>query len=195
MSLNWTAETRTEEGKGASRRLRHTGRVPAIIYGAGKDAVSVSFIAKDVKKAFENSDTFNSVLTIDVQGGASESVVVKDVQRQPATGEVAHIDLQRAGAENKLVKKIPLNFFGQASAPGVKQGGHMSFLQATVEVSCLAKDLPTKVDVDVSSMEAGTSMRLSELDMPEGVSVTALSHGNSDYDQAVVNIGKPKRKS
>jgi large subunit ribosomal protein L25 len=194
MSQNWTAEIRTEEGKGASRRLRHAGRVPAIIYGAGKDAVSVSFLAKDVKKSFQDNDTYNSVLNIDVQGGTAESVVVKDVQRHPATGEVSHIDLQRAGADNKLVKKVPLNFIGQAVAPGVKLGGLMSFLQATVEVSCVAKDLPTKIDVDVSNMEAGSSMRLSELTMPEGVAITALSHGNTDYDQSVVNISKPKRK-
>ena len=194
MSLNWTAEIRTEEGKGASRRLRHAGKVPAIIYGAGKDAVSVSFSANEVKKAFAIEETFNSVLNIDVQGGNSESVVVKDVQRNPATGAVAHVDLQRAGADNKLVKRVPLNFTGTSSAPGVKLGGLMSFLQSTVEVSCVAKNLPTKINVDVSSMEAGTSMRLSELTLPEGVVITALTHGNTDYDQAVVNIGKPKRK-
>ncbi|BCN92659.1 50S ribosomal protein L25 [Thiomicrorhabdus immobilis] len=194
MSQNWTAEIRTEEGKGASRRLRHAGKVPAIIYGAGKDAVSVSFAGNFIKKAFQDNDNFNTVLTVEVAGGASESCVVKDVQRHPATGEVSHIDFQRAGTENKLTKKIPLNFVGKAIAPGVKAGGLMSFLQSTVEVSCLAKDLPTKLDVDVSSMEAGTSMRLSELTVPAGVIITALSHGNADYDQAVVNIGKPKRK-
>ncbi|WP_040726186.1 50S ribosomal protein L25/general stress protein Ctc [Thiomicrorhabdus sp. Kp2] len=194
MSQNWTAEIRTEEGKGASRRLRNTGKVPAIIYGAGKDAVSVSFSGNFIKKAFQNNDNFNSVLTVDVTGGESESCVVKDIQRHPSTGEVSHIDLQRAGANNKLTKKVPLNFVGQAKSPGVKLGGLMSFLQATVEVSCLAKDLPTKIDVDVSAMNAGTSMRLSQLVMPEGVILTALSHGNADYDQAVVNIGAPKRK-
>ena len=193
MSQNWTAEIRTEEGKGASRRLRHAGKVPAIIYGAGKDAVSVAFAENFVKKAFENNDNFNSVLTIDVTGGTTESCVVKDIQRHPATGEVSHIDFQRAGADNKITKKVPLNFIGQEVAAGVKAGGLMSFLQATVEVSCLAKDLPTKLDVDVSSMEAGTSMRLSELALPAGVVITALSHGNADYDQSVVNIGKSKR--
>jgi len=194
MSQNWTAEIRTEEGKGASRRLRNTGKVPAIIYGAGQDAVSVSISGNFVKKAFQNSDNFNTVLTVDVNGGATESCVVKDIQRHPSTGEVSHIDLQRAGADNKLIKKVPLQFVGQAKAPGVKLGGLMSFLQSTVEVSCLAKDLPTKIEVDVSAMEASTSMRLSQLVMPEGVIITALSHGNADYDQAVVNIGAPKRK-
>jgi len=194
MSQNWTANIRTEEGKGASRRLRHAGLVPAIIYGAGKDAVSVSFPLNFVKKAFENDDNFNTVLTIDVDGGSSETCVVKDIQRHPSTGDVFHIDFQRAGEENKLVKKVPLTFSGQDVAPGVKAGGLMSFLQSTVEVSCLAKDLPTKIDVDVSSMEAGTSMRLSELTVPAGVVITALSHGNADYDQAVVNIGKAKNR-
>ncbi|WP_029406839.1 50S ribosomal protein L25/general stress protein Ctc [Thiomicrorhabdus sp. Milos-T2] len=193
MSQNWTAEIRTEEGKGASRRLRHAGKVPAIIYGAGQDAVSVSFAENFVKKAFENNDNFNSVLTIDVAGGTTESCVVKDIQRHPATGEVSHIDFQRASTDNLLTKKVPLNFVGEAVSPGVKAGGLISYLQATVEVSCLAKDLPTKLTVDVSSMQAGTSMRLSELALPEGVVITALSHGNADYDQSVVNIGKSKR--
>lgn len=194
MSQNWTAEIRTEEGKGASRRLRHAGRVPAIIYGANKDAVSVSFADNFIKKAFSDNDNFNTVLTIDVNGAEPETCVVKDIQRHPSTGLVSHIDLQRAGT-TKLTKKVPLTFTGQESAPGVKLGGLMSFLQSTVEVSCLAADLPTKINVDVSAMEAGTSMRLSELTMPEGVSITALSHGNTDYDQSVVNIGKAKRSA
>ncbi|MBF6058300.1 MULTISPECIES: 50S ribosomal protein L25 [Thiomicrorhabdus] len=192
MSQSWKAVIRKEEGKGASRRLRNAGQVPAIIYGDNKDAVSVAFGGHFIKHAFENVDVFNTILDVDVEGQA-ESCVVKDVQRHPATGAVAHIDLQRAGS-NRLTKKIPLNFVGKNVAPGVKAGGLMSFLQATVEVRCLAKDLPTAIKVDVSKMQAGESMRLSELSMPEGVILTALSHGNSDYDQSVVNISKPKRK-
>ncbi len=192
MSQNWTASIRTEEGKGASRRLRHANKIPAIIYGAGKEAVSVALTANFVKHAFEDVSVFNTVLTIDVEGGNTETCVVKDVQRHPATGDVFHIDFQRA-ADNVLVKKVPLNFVGKEVAPGVKAGGMISFLQSTVEVSCVAKDLPTEIKVDVSKMEAGSSLRLSELIMPEGVRITALSHGNTDYDQAVVNIGKAKR--
>ena len=194
MSQNWTAEIRTEEGKGASRRLRRAGKVPAIIYGGDKPAVSVSFTGNFVAHAFDNKDMFNTVVTVDVQGGEAEQVVVKDMQRHPATNEIAHMDLQRAGENNLITKKVPLNFTGKAVAPGVKMGGLMSFLQPSVEVRCLAKDLPASIGVDVSAMEAGTSLRLSELTMPEGVILTALTHGNTDYDQAVVNIGKPKRK-
>ena len=194
MSQNWTAEIRTEEGKGASRRLRHAGKVPAIIYGGDTDAASIALSANEVKKSFQDNDTYNTVLNVEIAGGNTEAVVVKDVQRHPATGDVMHIDFQRAGADNKLVKKVPLNFTGKEQAPGVKLGGLMTYLQSAVEVSCLAKDLPTKIDVDVSGMEAQTSLRLSQLTLPEGVAITALSHGNTDYDQAVVNISKPKRK-
>ncbi|MDX1347173.1 MAG: 50S ribosomal protein L25 [Thiomicrorhabdus chilensis] len=194
MGQNWTAEIRTEEGKGASRRLRHAGKVPAIIYGADKDAVSIAFAGNFIKHAFENADLFNSVLTIDVAGGETENCVVKDIQRHPATGDVSHIDLQRAGDKTYITKDVPFNFTGKSKAPGVKMGGMMTILQPTVEIRCLAKDLPTAITVDVSTMEAGASLRLSELALPEGVVITALTHGNTDYDQSVVNITKPKRK-
>ena len=194
MGSNWTAEIRTEEGKGASRRLRHAGKVPGIVYGGDKAAVSVSFDGNFIAHAFDNKDMFNTIITLDVNGGETESVVVKDMQRHPATNVVSHIDLQRASGDMVITKKVPLAFEGKAVAPGVKMGGLMSFLQPSVEVRCAAKDLPASIKVDVSKMEAGTSLRLSELQMPEGVILTALTHGNTDYDQAVVNIGKPKRK-
>lgn len=194
MSQNWTAEIRSNEGKGASRRLRREGKVPAIIYGADQDAVSVALSSNFIKHAFENADIFNTVLTVDVQGGNSENCVVKDIQRHPATGDVSHVDLQRTDDKRVITKDVPFTFSGKAKAPGVKMGGMMTILQPTVEIRCLAKHLPTSINVDVSAMEAGSSLRLSELQLPEGVSITALSHGNSDYDQAVVNITKPKRK-
>ena len=190
---NWTANIRTEEGKGASRRLRHANLVPAIIYGAGKDAVSVSLAGNFVKKQFEDDAVYNTVLNIDVEGGNTETCVVKDIQRHPATGAVFHIDFQRA-ADNILVKKVPVTFIGEEVSPGVKAGGGISYLQSTIEVSCVAKNLPTVITVDVSEMEAGTSLRLSGLKLPKGVSITALSHGNTDYDQSVVNIGQPKKR-
>lgn len=192
MSHIWTAEIRTDEGKGASRRLRHANKVPAVVYGAGKDAVSISLTANEVKRALENPAMFNTVLTLEIEGGETETCVIKDMQRHPASGEAFHIDFQRA-AGNVLVKKVPLTFLGNADAPGVKAGGLMALLQSAVEVSCVAKDLPTTLNVDVSTMEEGASMRLSEIVLPKGVSLTALSHGSSDYDQSIVNIGKAKR--
>jgi len=192
MSQVWTAELRTEEGKGASRRLRHTGKIPAIIYGAGQDAKSITLASNFVERQFMEVDNFNTVLTIDINGDA-ENVVVKDVQRHPATGVVSHIDFQRINATDYIVKRVPFVFEGAEVSPGVKMGGLMSFMQQTVEIRCLGKDLPNAIVVDVSKMEDGTNMRLSELAIPEGVSIVALTHGNSDYDQAVVGISKVKR--
>lgn len=193
MSQVWTAEVRSTEGKGASRRLRHTGKVPAIIYGADKDAVSVTFEGNFVKKALEDMDVYNSVLTVEVTGGKKENVIIKDLQRHPARSDVMHIDMQRVTDKSRITKRIPLTFTGAAVAPGVKLGGMMTFFQKTVEVRCAAKDLPKVIEIDVSKMEAGDSMRLSDLPMPKGVEVVALLHGSSDYDQAVVAIGKVRR--
>lgn len=193
MSEVWTAKARVAEGKGASRRLRHAGKVPAIIYGAGQDAVSVTFEGNFVKKALVNIDTYNTVLTIDVEGGKQERVVIKDMQRHPAREEVMHLDLQRVNDDSRITKYIPIRFTGAAKAPGVKLGGMMTYFQKTVEVRCSATALPKAIEIDVSTMEAGENLRLSDLKMPEGVQVVALLHGNSDYDQAVVGIGKVRR--
>jgi large subunit ribosomal protein L25 len=193
MSQVWTAQARSTEGKGASRRLRQMGKVPGIIYGADKDAVSVTFEASFVKKMLENNEVYNKVLTVDVVGGSQERVIIKDMQRHPARSDVMHIDLQRVLDDSRVTKRIPLNFIGTTVAPGVKLGGLMTFFQKTVEVRCHAKNLPTVIDIDVSKMESGQSLRLSDLVMPEGVEVVALLHGSSDYDQAVVGIGKVRR--
>ncbi len=191
MSKVWTAELREDQGKGASRRLRHASKIPAIIYGAGKDAVSIALQSNLVEHALENDDLYNTILTIEGIG-TKEECVIKDLQRHPATNLVSHIDFQRAGKTSVIVKQVPLIFTGKSASPGVKGGGLMSFMQQIVEVKCQAKDLPTKISVDVSKLDAGQSMRLSELVMPSGVTLTALSHGSSDYDQSVVGVSKTK---
>ncbi|WFE67975.1 50S ribosomal protein L25/general stress protein Ctc [Thiomicrospira sp. R3] len=193
MSEVWTAEVRGAEGKGASRRLRHAGKIPAIIYGAEKDAISVTFDGNFVKKALVNIDAYNTVLTVDVEGGKQERVVIKDMQRHPARENVMHLDLQRVTDDSRITKYIPIKFVGAAKAPGVKLGGIMTYFQKTVEVRCAAASLPKAIEIDVSTMEAGENLRLSDLTMPEGVQVVALLHGNSDYDQAVVGIDKVRR--
>lgn len=193
MSQVWTAELRTEEGKGASRRLRHAGKVPAIIYGGDVDAKSIALQSNQIERALKlDVDLYNTVLTLEGAGDA-ENCVIKDLQRHPATGFITHIDFQRASDKAMIIKRVPLKFTGKDASPGVKMGGLMSFMQTTVEVSCLAKDLPTAIEVDVSGLEAGTNLRLSQLTLPEGVKLTALTHGNTDYDQAVVGISKVKR--
>ncbi|MBE0493627.1 MAG: 50S ribosomal protein L25/general stress protein Ctc [Thiomicrospira sp.] len=195
MSEVWTAEVRSTEGKGASRRLRHAGKVPAIIYGSDKEAVSVTFQGNFVKKALVDIDIYNTVFTVDVKGGSKEKVIIKDMQRHPARADVMHLDLQRVTDKTLVTKRIPIKFTGAAKAPGVKLGGLMTFFQKTVEIRCTAKDLPKAIEIDVSTMEAGANLRLSDLKLPKGVEVMALLHGNTDYDQAVVGIGKVRTKA
>jgi large subunit ribosomal protein L25 len=193
MSQVWTAKTRSAEGKGASRRLRQTGQIPGIIYGADQPALSVTLDANFVKKALQNNDMYNTIITVDVDGGNQQKVVIKDLQRHPARSDVMHIDMQRVNDASRVTKRVPITFSGASVAPGVKLGGLMTFFQKTVEVRCLANALPTAINIDVSKMESGESLRLSDLQMPEGVEIVALLHGSSDYDQAVVGIGKVRR--
>jgi large subunit ribosomal protein L25 len=189
----WEVQSRTDEGKGASRRLRHAGKVPAIIYGADKAPTSVVIDHNFLVHAFDDEAVFNSPITL--KGlGEEETVVIKAVQRHPAKPIIMHLDLQRLDANRKIYKRIPLNFIGAEIAPGVKAGGVMTYFQVDVEVRCLPSNLPSSIDVDVSTMGENTRLRLSDLSLPEGVEVTALLHGNSDYDQAVVGLGKSKKR-
>lgn len=189
----WNVEPRSDEGKGASRRLRHAGLVPAVVYGADKAPVSVTVSHNFLARAFEDDTVFNSPITL--KGlAAEETVVIKAVQRHPAKAQILHVDLQRLDNSRMIYKRVPLNFTGADVAPGVKVGGVMTFFQVDVEVRCLPNVLPSIINVDVSTMEENSRIRLSDLVMPEGVYITALLHGSADYDQAVVGVSKSKKR-
>ena len=180
------AEVRSDLGKGASRRLRRNeSLVPAVIYGGEKPAQSISLLAKDLAKLLENEAAFSHVLTLNV-AGANESVVIKALQRHPAKGFVLHADFQRVVAGQKLTAHVPLHFINEATAVGVKQqGGEISHTISEVEVSCLPKDLPEFIEVDMAAVEVGQTVHMSDLKLPKGVELVALAHGN---DLAVSNI-------
>ena len=180
------AEVRSDLGKGASRRLRrNVSMVPAVIYGGDKAPQSISLLAKDLAKLLENEAAFSHVLSLDV-AGTKESVVIKALQRHPAKGFVLHADFQRVVAGQKLSAHVPLHFINEATSVGVKQqGGEISHTISEVEVSCLPKDLPEFIDVDMAAVEVGQTVHMSDLKLPKGVELVALAHGN---DLAVSNI-------
>ena len=180
------AEVRSDLGKGASRRLRrNVSMVPAVIYGGDKAPQSISLLAKDLAKLLENEAAFSHVLTLNV-AGTNESVVIKALQRHPAKGFVLHADFQRVVAGQKLTAHVPLHFINEATAVGVKQqGGEISHTISEVEVSCLPKDLPEFIEVDMAAVEVGQTVHMSDLKLPKGVELVALAHGN---DLAVSNI-------
>ncbi|HSX87137.1 MAG TPA: 50S ribosomal protein L25/general stress protein Ctc [Pseudomonas sp.] len=180
------AEVRSDLGKGASRRLRrNVAMVPAVIYGGEKAPQSISLLAKDFAKLLENEAAFSHVLTLNV-AGSNESVLIKALQRHPAKGYVLHADFIRVVAGQKLSAHVPLHFINQETSVGVKQqGGEVSHTLAEVEVSCLPKDLPEFIEVDMAKVELGQIVHLADLKLPKGVELVALAHGN---DLAVANI-------
>ena len=187
------AEVRSDLGKGASRRLRrNVAMVPAVIYGGEKAPQSISLLAKDFAKLLENEAAFSHVLTLDV-AGAKETVLIKALQRHPAKGFVLHADFQRVVAGQKLTAHVPLHFLNEATSVGVKQqGGEVSHTIVEVEVSCLPKDLPEFIEVDMAAVEVGQTLHLSDLKLPKGVELVALAHGN---DLAVSNIHASRVKA
>lgn len=191
-SFEINAELRTDKGKGASRRLRRTDKVPAIIYGGKEDPQSLTIKHNELLMHLEHEAFYSHILGVNVDG-KTEKAVLRDVQRHPSKPRVLHVDFLRVSETEKLRMNVPLHFINEEASTGVKQqGGVVSHLNAEVEVSCLAKDLPEYIEVDLASLELGHSIHLSELKLPSGVELVELSHGDA-HDQAIVNIHKAKK--
>ncbi|MFV3414022.1 50S ribosomal protein L25/general stress protein Ctc [Pseudomonas nitroreducens] len=180
------AQERSDLGKGASRRLRrNAGLIPAVVYGGEKAPQSLTLELREISKLLENEAAFSHVITLNV-GSAKETVLIKALQRHPSKGFVMHADFQRVVAGQKLTAHVPLHFINEATAVGVKVGGgEISHVIAEVEVSCLPKDLPEFIEVDLAKVELGQIVHLSDLKLPKGVELVQLAHGN---DLAVANI-------
>ena len=192
VDFNITAEVRSDLGKGASRRLRHEGKVPAVIYGGDKDPVSLTLDHDSMFHHLENEAFYSHILTIDV-AGTKEKAVLKDLQRHPAKPIIMHADFMRVSEKEKLKMHVPLHFINEATAPGVKAGGQISHTMTDVEVICAAQDLPEYIEVDMGSMNVGDIVHLTDLRLPEGVALVALSHGDpAEHDAAVVSIHAPR---
>ena len=181
------AEVRSDLGKGASRRLRRLASlVPAVVYGGDKAPESISMLAKEVAKLLENEAAYSHIIELNV-GGTKQNVVIKALQRHPAKGHVMHADFVRVVAGQKLTAVVPVHFINEA-AP-VKKGGEISHVTSELEVSCLPKDLPEFIEVDLADAEVGTIIHLSDLKAPKGVEFVALAHGD---DKAVANVHAPR---
>ena len=182
------ATTRSDLGKGASRRLRRLeSRVPGIVYGADKEPANISVLGKDLVKSLENEAFYSHILTLKLDGNDIQ-VVLKDLQRHPAKNYPIHVDFQRVDATHKLHMHVPLHFLNEDKCVGVKTGGGIvSHLMTEVEVVCLAKDLPEFIEADVAELELGNSLHLSDLKLPAGVEIRALQLG-ADHDLPVVSV-------
>src|SRR5690606_2464581 len=152
VDFNLTAEVRSDAGKGASRRLRRAGKVPGIIYGAHKDAQSVTLDHTELSKHLENEAFYSHILTIKV-GKDSQQAILKDLQRHPYKPVILHADFQRVSANEEIRVNVPLHFLNESTSTGVKQQGGVPFRVMTqIEVFCLPKDLPEFIEVDVAAV-------------------------------------------
>lgn len=187
------AELRSDKGKGASRRLRREDKVPGIIYGGNTEPLNISLGHNQVTHRLENEAFYSHVLTVKVDG-RTEEVILRDVQRHPARPVIMHMDFQRVSKDRAIHVHVPLHFVNEDKCEGVKLGGGIiSKILVEVEVSCLPQNLPEYIEVDLLSLQVGDSVHLSELKLPQGVSLVALSHGNvADHDTAVVSVHKPR---
>ena len=189
-SFDLVADSRpSEQGKGASRRLRRSGKVPAILYGGHQEPKQLILDHQNLLTLLVNEKFFSTILSLKIDG-QPQAAILKDVQRHPAKNQVLHMDLQRVLENEKIRMTIPLHFKGAAAAPGVKtQGGVVSHLLNEVEVLCLPKDLPEFLEIDLSAMEMNEIRRMSDLQLPQGVELVSLSHGR---DEAIVSIHHPR---
>jgi large subunit ribosomal protein L25 len=181
------AEIREDQGKGASRRLRRSGKVPAIIYGAGRPPRQLTFDHNRVIQQLENESFYSSILNIKV-GEKSQAAIVKDIQRHPAKRIIMHMDFQRIVEGEKIKMNVPIHYLNAEESIGVKQeGGSVSQLVNDVEVSCLPKDLPEYFEVDIAELKLNEMLHLSDIKVPEGVEIPELAQG-PEHDHAIVSI-------
>lgn len=177
------------QGKGASRRLRRSGKVPAILYGGQQEPRQIILDHQNLLSLLVNERFYSTIISLSING-EKQAAILKDVQRHPAKNQILHMDLQRVLENEKIRMTIPVHFKGGAGAPGVKtEGGIISHLLNQVEVLCLPKDLPEYVEVDMSEMHINEMKRLSDITLPEGVEFVALTHGR---DEPLVSIHHPR---
>lgn len=192
MNTTINALTRDDQGKGASRRLRLQEQVPAIVYGAGKTPEAISFNIHEITHLLENEEAFTSVLDLTI-GKKTQPVIVKDLQRHPAKQTIAHVDLLRINLKQTIVTNIPLHFVGENDNQAMRLGAILNRFVTSIEISCLPANLPNGIEVDISALEIGDHISLTELNIPDGVTITALTHGDIEaHDQSVVAVQEAK---
>ncbi len=191
MNTELQAEVRDPNGRTGNRTLRRSGKVPAIVYGAGKGPQAIALDHNVLLRQMAQPAFYTSILTVKI-GSEAQSVVVKEVQRHPSRPVLMHLDFQRIVADQALTLNVPIRFIGGELSKGVKeQGGAVEQLATDIEVSCLPKDLPDHIDVDISHLELNQILHLSDLTPPEGVIFVALEH---QQNLPVVTISPPRRE-
>ncbi len=192
MQFEISAKKREAQGSGASRRLRRAGKVPGILYGGGEDALPLELDHQELILSLRHEAFHASVLNLNVDG-KKQHALLRDVQMHAYKNLITHVDFQRVDAKTKIHMKVPFHFTNQENAPGVKLAhGIVSHVMTEADVSCLPKDLPEFIEIDLGAVEAGQSVHLSQVKLPKGVEFVQLAHGD---DAVVVTCAKPRGAS
>lgn len=185
-------ELRTDLGKGASRRLRRlNGSIPAVLYGGGQDPLSLTIPHKDIARATDNEAFFAHIITLHI-GKEKQQAVIKDLQRHPAKPLILHADFLRVSDTVEITVNVPIHFLNEDTCKGVKLGGGSILKSLTeIEITCLPKNLPEYIEVDMLNLDIGDLIHLSDIKLPEGVTSVALSHGE-EMDHNVAAVHAPR---
>ena len=191
-SYIFDADVREDLGRGPARRLRPQGKIPAVLYGAGEAPVGLVLDHNKVIKALEDDATYSHILTLRF-GGKEETAILKDMQRHPSRPIILHMDFQRVSESQKIRVHVPIHFLNQEISVGAKKGGVITHAMVDIEVTCLPARLPEFIAVDMSKVDVGQSVHLSDIKLPPGVESIELLHG-AGHDQVVAAI-QPGRVS
>jgi large subunit ribosomal protein L25 len=191
MKIN--ALVRNETGKGASRRIRHLKQIPGVVYGVGEKPKNVTLNVNEITHLLENEDAYTSVLDL-VIDKKKEPVIIKDLQRHPIKNRIIHVDLLRINLKQTIVTNVPIHFVGEEKNSDLRTGAVLNKIVVSIEISCLPADLPHSIDVDISELKIGDHISLANIVAPKGVTITALTHGETDYqEQSIVTIQEAKK--
>ncbi|MGB3722388.1 MAG: 50S ribosomal protein L25/general stress protein Ctc [Pacificimonas sp.] len=185
-AMTIAAQVRDKAGKGASRAIRREGRVPAVIYGDSKDAISVHVEEKALRKMLSTGQMLNSVVEVEVEGGDSHRTLPKDVQFHPVTERPLHVDFLRLKKGQKIEVEIPMHFIDEEDSPGLTRGGVLNVVRHEIEVSCIPSKIPSELVASLAGLEIGDSIHISEVELPDGVEVDF-----EDHDFTVATIVSP----
>jgi len=186
--FEFVAESRGQSGKNAARRTRRSGSVPAILYGGHKEPQMLTLSHNEVLKHLDHEAVYSHILDITVDG-KKEKAILKAVQRHPAKVQIQHLDFLRVDMAEMLKVHVPLHFINEATSVGTKKGGIATHSMTDVEVSCLPSALPEFIEVDLANLDVGSSLHLSDLVLPAGVTLVALAQGTDhDHDLPVVSM-------
>ena len=186
------AQSRKDVGKGASRRLRREKKVPAVVYGGGKDAQSLTLNHNEVWRKLQFESFFSHIITLEIDGKQKQQAIVRDLQRHPFKPLIGHMDFQRIVADQELQVRVPLHYTNEEESTGVRMnGGEISHLESEVLVACLPKHLPEYIEVDLVNLDVGDTLHMSDIQLPEGVRLVDLDHGE-EYDRGIVSCHMPR---